>query len=94
MNEIRILMDPTPEKSSSWRQRLPRPASLDGLTIGLLDISKPQGNIFLDQLETHLVQRGLKVNRYSKPTFTRVAPVKLKQTIVSECDLVIEALAD
>lgn len=89
-----ILLDPTAERSSAKRERLARPASLDGLTIGLLDISKARGNIFLDQLETHLTGRGLTVKRYKKPTFARVAPIPLKQTISSQCDVVIEALAD
>ena len=33
------------------RERAPRPASLDGLTIGLLDITKPRGDVFLDRLD-------------------------------------------
>ena len=36
-----------------------RPASLDGMTIGLLDISKPRGNVFLDRVEEHLARPGL-----------------------------------
>lgn len=88
------LMDPTSENSPVNREPLPRPASLDGLTVGLLDISKPRGDIFLDRLEDLLGQRGIKTRRYAKPTFTRVAPTSLKQQIATECDLVIEALAD
>ena len=88
------LLDPTAELSPAERQILPRPDSIDGKTIGLLDISKPRGNIFIDRIEDLLVQQGAKVNRYAKPTFTRVAPVELKQQIATECDLVVEALAD
>ena len=87
-------MDPTSERSPEDRQPLPRPVNLDGKTVGLLDISKPRGNIFIDRLEDLLVQRGLQTRRYSKPTFTRVAPVELKQQIAEECDVVIESLAD
>ena len=54
----------------------------------------PRGNIFIDRIEDLLVQQGAQVNRYTKPTFTRVAPVELKQQIATECDLVVEALAD
>lgn len=89
-----ILLDPTGERAPEARERLPRPASLDGLTIGLLDISKARGNIFLDRLDARLTERGLKVRRYAKPTFARVAPIDLRHTISSECDVVIEALAD
>jgi len=94
MTNPRILLDPTAERTPAKRERLPRPASLNGLTIGLLDISKPRGNIFLDQLETHLLAHGAAVNRYQKPTYARVAPVDLKHQLVTECDAVIEALAD
>lgn len=87
-------LDPTSERSPDTREPLPKPASLDGLTVGLLDISKPRGNVFLDRLEDLMVQRGIKTKRYSKPTFTRVAPVDLKQQIATECDVVVEALAD
>lgn len=89
-----IFMDPTSERSPEARQPLPRPSDLIGKTVGLLDISKPRGDIFIDRLEDLLVQRGVKTRRYKKPTFTRVAPVELKQQIAEECDAVIESLAD
>jgi hypothetical protein len=94
MTDTRVLLDPTAERSPAKRERLARPASLAGLTIGLLDISKTKGDIFLDQIETQLVERGLVVKRFQKPTFARVAPTELKQAITAECDVVIEALAD
>jgi hypothetical protein len=91
---MNILLDPTSELSPARRERQPRPASLDGLTIGLLDISKARGNVFLDQIEKHLLAQGLVTKRYQKPTFARVAPTPLKQQISAECNVVIEALAD
>jgi hypothetical protein len=87
-------MDPTSERSPENRQPLPRPVDLEGKTVGLLDISKPKGNIFIDRLEDLLVQKGLTTKRYIKPTFTRVAPIELNQQIAAECDVVIESLAD
>ena len=45
-------MDPTAEHSPSSRARLARPEHLHGLTVGLLDISKPRGNVFLDRIDT------------------------------------------
>ena len=87
-------LDPTSERSPEALQPLPRPNSLEGKTVGLLDISKPRGDVFIDRLEDLLVQRGLTTKRYKKPTFTRVAPVELKQQIATECDVVIESLAD
>ena len=94
MTENRVLLDPTSESAPEKRQTLPRPKSLDGLTVGLLDISKARGDVFLDRLESKLVENGVTVERYAKPTFTRVAPVDLKQLISTQCDVVIEALAD
>ena len=87
-------MDPTSELSPETREPLPRPVSLEGLTVGLLDISKARGDVFIDRIEDLLGQRGIKTRRYKKPTFTRVAPVELKQQIATECDVVVESLAD
>jgi hypothetical protein len=39
-------------------------------------------------------KKGMNVKRYQKPTFARTAPVELQQEISTQCDLVIEALAD
>ena len=93
MNARKVL-DPTGELSPIHRERLARPASLDGLTVGLLDITKPRGDVFLNRLAEHLRERGLTVERYSKPTFTKNAPVDLRHEIATKCDVVIEALAD
>ena len=94
MREPTILLDPTAERTSAMRALLARPAALDGLTVGLLDISKARGNVFLDRLDEQLSVRGITVKRYRKPTFTRVAPTALKQQIAAECNIVIEGLAD
>jgi len=88
------LLDPTSERRVTERTRLARPTSLDGQVIGLLDISKPRGDVFLDQLEQRLVGAGAAVKRYKKPTFTKPAPVDLRHEIATNCTLVIEALAD
>ncbi len=88
------LLDPTSELQPAQREALPRPRSLSEKRVALLDISKPRGDVFLDHLEARLSEMGVDSRRYNKPTFTRVAPVDLKHQIVSECDLVIEALAD
>jgi hypothetical protein len=90
----RELLDPTAERTIETRQRLDRPASISGLRVGLLDISKPRGNVFLDRLEERLVERGAHVERFRKPTFTKPAPADLRYEISTKCDLVIEALAD
>jgi hypothetical protein len=90
----KLLLDPTSERRVAERTRLARPASLSDQVIGLLDISKPRGNVFLDRLEERLLQAGAQVKRYKKPTFTKPAPVDLRHEIATNCTLVIEALAD
>jgi hypothetical protein len=90
----RRVLDPTDESSATHRESLSRPATLDGLRVGLLDISKPRGNVFLDRLSELLAERGVAVRRYRKPTYTKPAPVDLRREIAAECDVVIEALAD
>ena len=94
MNVRTVILDPTAEDIPVQRERSPRPESLAGLTVGLLDISKPRGDVFLDRLETRLDGLGAQIERYTKPTFTKPAPVDLRREIAATCDAVIEALAD
>jgi hypothetical protein len=90
----RTLLDPTSERTPSSRERLARPKTLAGLKVGLLDISKARGNVFLDRLEELLTTRDVIVSRFAKPTFTKPAPIDLRHEISTTCDVVIEALAD
>jgi len=92
--ESRVFLDPTSELEPVARALAPRPASLEGNVVGLLDISKPRGDVFLDRLETLLGERGVRTLRFRKPTFAKVAPVDLRHEIATKCDVVIEALAD
>ena len=88
------VLDPTSERVIAHRTLLERPTSLNGKRVGLLNITKPRGDIFLDRLEERLVASGALVKRYSKPTFTKPAPVDLRHEISTQCEVVIEALAD
>jgi hypothetical protein len=92
--EARLYLDPTSERSPLTRTRAARPQSLEGKAVGLLDISKPRGDVFLDRLEALLAERGVRTLRFRKPTFAKVAPVDLRHEIATKCDVVIEALAD
>jgi hypothetical protein len=88
------LLDPTAERESGDR---PLAAPIDGATglrIALLDIRKPRGDVFLDQLERLLSDRGFLIERTAKPTFTRPAPADLRREIAERCDALVEALAD
>jgi hypothetical protein len=90
----RVVLDPTGERALPVRSRLPRPAGLEGLTLGLLDISKARGDVFLDRLQARFEERGARVRRYRKPTFTKPAPVDVRREIAEQCAAVVEALAD
>ena len=86
------ILDPTPERAPGGRP-LAAPMS-DGARIALVDIRKPRGDVFLDELERLLAERGHAVERTAKPTFTKVAPPDVRKEIAERCDAVIEALAD
>jgi hypothetical protein len=72
-----------------------RPRSLQGKTVGLLDISKTGGNLFLDRLERLLRERFHVANvvRTAKPTFAKPAPPGIMEQLRT-VDAVVEALAD
>lgn len=91
------LINPCNESLRDARQPAPKLATLAGKTIGLLDISKPGGNLFLDHLEGLLKNRFAvkEVVRITKPTFTKPAPEAVIEHLrQARCDGVIEALAD
>ena len=88
------LLDPTSERSADRRPLSPRISKLEGAKVALLDISKPRGDVFIRRLEELFAQRGVSVSHYRKPTFSKPAPLDLRQRIAAECTAVVEALAD
>ena len=91
---VHVLLDPTAELSPTHRPAATRLDSLQGVSVGLVDISKRRGDVFLDHLETLVRARGIDVIRYTKPTHAKPAPVDLRHEITTECGAVIQALAD
>jgi hypothetical protein len=92
-----ILVNPLDETPRIFSKPAARLRSLTGKSIGLLDISKPGGSIFLDRLEQLLRERHgvTQVVRAMKPTFTKPAPdAVIAKFLDAKCDAVIEALAD
>ena len=71
----RVLLDPTSERDrdapASARRARRRSTARD---VGLLDITKPRGDVFLDRLEELLERAACTVERFAKPTFTKPAP--------------------
>jgi hypothetical protein len=73
----------------------PRLETLHGRKVGLLDISKPGGSIFLDRIQELLkTQYGVaEVVRAKKPTYAKNAPPQVINQLRG-LDAVIEGLAD
>ena len=88
------MLDPTAELSSERRTRRAPPAQLEGATIGLMSISKERSREFLDTMERLLKGRGLKVERFEKPTHTKPAPEPVVAAMVERCNVVVIGLAD
>jgi len=88
------LLDPTAETAPAKRQAATRPASLHGLTIGVLDIAKVRGDVFLNRLADLLSAKGLAVERFRKQTYTKPATPDLRHEIETRCHALIEGLAD
>lgn len=88
------LLDPTGEPVGAPAAATPRLASLAGMTIGLLDISKPRGDVFLDRVDELLRDLGATVERYRKHSYAKIAPDDLRRLIAARCHAVVEALAD
>lgn len=88
-------LDPT-DSVAVPRKTAPRPSTLDGKVITLLDISKAKGDHLLDRLEELLRERTQPkaIRRLRKPTFARPAPEDVRAQIVGQTDVLIEALAD
>jgi hypothetical protein len=91
-----IMLDPTDKVEREEKNLAPRLDTLEGKTLGLLDISKAKGNFFLDRVEEILrEQYGVKeVLRRMKPAVARTAPEDLKKELSEKCDGLIEALSD
>ena len=90
-----VIVNPMNETRQTASRAAPRLKTLAGKTIGLLDISKPGGSVFLDRIERLLQERYnvARVVRAAKPTFTKRAPGEVIAQLRG-LDAVIEALAD
>ena len=91
MTSLEVL-DPTGELDAVSKPLAPR----DGTPkrVAFVDIRKPRGDVFLNELEALLADRGIEILRTQKPTFTKPAPADVRRVIARDCEAVIEALAD
>jgi hypothetical protein len=74
----------------------PRPADLSGLRIGLLENTKHNAALLLDELAGHLErEHGARaVLRRTKTAFALPMPDELRKEFVAECDVVLVGVGD
>jgi len=91
------LLDPTGATEGHNDGTLsPRPVSLTGLTVGLLDNTKPNSTLLLDEIAADLTRDyGIgEIKHYVKDYFGTPLKDELLAQIVSEVDIVITAVGD
>ncbi len=93
------IMDPTAQPDAPSRAELtlaPRPPSLRGLKLGLLENGKQNARLFLEELAGVLRERyGVgAVELRRKEVFTAPAPPELVEEMGSDCDVVVTGIGD
>ena len=94
MTATTTLLDPTGEHEVVARKKAAKPLTLDGITVGVLDIGKARGDIFLDRVAERFGERGVAVKRYAKPGPSRPAILETRQRMQAETKVAIIGLAD
>ena len=87
-------VSPFDERRRAAQPLAPRPASLEGKQVALLDITKRRGDEFLDRIEELLRARGAVSFRVVKEIFSKPASPEIVRRIANRGDLVVEGLAD
>jgi hypothetical protein len=87
-------VSPFDERVRAAEPLAPRPASIAGRRVVLLDIRKNRGTEFLDSIEMLLLAAGASTARTAKEIFSRPAARTLMDDIAGHADAVVEALAD
>lgn len=90
----RDYVSPFDERVRQPEPLAPRPATVAGRRVALLDITKNRGATFLDRIEAHLKQAGALTFRSAKEIFSKPAAPGLIDELAIRADLVVEALAD
>lgn len=92
-----LLLDPTGIEAGAQDSTLsPRPVSLKGLTLGLLDNTKPNSTMLLENIAKELQEHhgAGEAKLYTKHYFGTPLKEELLEQIVSEVDVVITAVGD
>ena len=98
MATLADVLDPTGRTAarSADATLAPRPAELTGLRIGLLENTKHNAALLLDELAGHLErEHGARaVLRRTKTAFALPMPDELRTEFVAECDVVLVGVGD
>ena len=98
MATLADVLDPTGRRSARATDATlaPRRADLSGLRIGLLENTKHNAALLLEELAGHLErQRGARtVLRRTKTAFALPMPDELREEFVAECDVVLVGVGD
>ena len=91
------LLDPTGDSERDTNTDLaPRPQSLTGLTVGLLDNAKPNGAVILRAIGRELKDRyGVReIRMFQKGYFGTPVEESVVQQMLHNCDFAVAAIGD
>ncbi len=91
------LLDPTGASDQETNTSLaPRPTSLKGLTVGLLDNAKPNGAVILRAVGRELQEKyGVReVRMFAKGYFGTPVEESVVQQMLHNCDFAVAAIGD
>ena len=91
------LLDPTGDSERDTNTTLaPRPQSLKGLTVGLLDNAKPNGAVILRAVGRELQERyGVReIRMFQKGYFGTPVEESVVQQMLHNCDFAVAAIGD
>lgn len=90
------IMDPIGDTAATARTLAPRPASLQGAVIGVLDNSKPNARVLLEGVARVLAAKlgARDVRVWRKPGASVGATAAVLDEIAAQCGAVLTASAD
>ena len=96
MTQELLVLDPTTKPEPVEALMNPRPATLKGKVLGILDNSKPNADKILDMLAKSLAERfslsGVVKKRKLIPS--RGAPDEILDEMAKQCDFVVTGVGD
>lgn len=87
-------VSPFDERRRKPEPLAPRPVSLSGARVALLDITKRRSDEFLDRVQERLHAHGAETFRVVKEIFSKPASAEIVRRIADRGDLAVEGLAD